>query len=346
MARIRIGRRYIGNQCRPYIIAEAGINHNGEIEKAFAMIDLAKSVGADAVKFQTFKAEEFVGDGKLTYTYKSQDKLVTESMLTMFQRYEFGREDWYKIKKKCDDVDICFLSTPQNRSDLDLLLALGIPAVKVGSDDLTNLPLLKSYALTKLPLLISCGMSNMAEIYQALDSIGTLQGYPTILFVCTSQYPTPPKDSNLLRIKTLLNIFPKLYLGFSDHTTGSLAATVAVGLGAIAFEKHFTLDNDLPGPDHWFSANPIQLKNWVDSIRAANIMLGHGIVEPTKREMINKKEFQRVIVAAKDIKKGDIFTGESFVMLRISEGKGFPPMFVDYLLGKTSIRDIKKGEPI
>ena len=151
MNTITINNKTIGKGRPPFIIAEAGINHNGELKKAFAMIRAAKKSGVDAIKFQTFKAEEFVGDPALTYTYLSQGVEVTESMLEMFKRYEFSRDEWFAIKEKCDQEDILFLSTPQNYTDLELLLEVGIPVVKVGSDDFTNLPLLKSYAKTKMP---------------------------------------------------------------------------------------------------------------------------------------------------------------------------------------------------
>ena len=161
MKSISINNINIGFGYSPFIIAEVGINHNGEIEKALEMIDVAKRAGASAVKFQTFKALEFVADSSQTFTYKSQGREITESMLDMFTRYEFSRDDWFVIKKKCDDTGIIFLSTPQNITDLDLLLEIGIPAIKVGSDDFTNLPLLSSYAKTKLPMILSCGMSDL-----------------------------------------------------------------------------------------------------------------------------------------------------------------------------------------
>ena len=224
---IEINNQKLKNYGEPFIVAEAGINHNGELVKAFEMIEVAKQSGVDAVKFQTFKAEEFCGDKKQTFTYKSQGKKITESMFEMFKRYEFSRDEWFQIKQKCDDENILFLSTPQNRSDLDLLLELGLPVIKVGSDDFTNLPLLEDYATTKLPMIVSCGMSDLAEVYQALDIIGTFEGYPTILLLCTSQYPTPPEDVNILKLKTLSNAFPDLVLGFSDHTQGSLASSLA-----------------------------------------------------------------------------------------------------------------------
>jgi sialic acid synthase SpsE len=345
MKKIQIGSRTIGEGCSPFIIAEAGINHNGEIEKAYAMIKAAKEAGADAIKFQTFKAEEFVGDPNLTYTYKSQGQEITESMLEMFKRYEFRRDEWFLIKKKCDEERIMFLSTPQNRSDLDLLLEVGIPAIKVGSDDFNNLPLLKSYSQTKLLMIVSCGMSDMAEAYQALAAIGSLDGYPTVLMLCTSQYPTPPEDVNLNKLKTLGSAFPMVILGFSDHTQGPLASSLAVAMGAVVFEKHFTLDHDLPGPDHWFSEDPEGLRNWISFIRKAFVMLGSLIVRPTKMELANKKEFQRVIVASKDIENGEIFESDCFTMCRMP-GNGLSSQYMDYLIGKKASKDIKKGEII
>lgn len=335
-----------GENKEPFIIAEAGINHNGELEKALAMINVAKEAGADAIKFQTFKADEFVADDKLTYTYRSQGEFITESMLAMFKRCEFTRSEWKIIKNHCDEIHITFLSTPQNKSDLDLLMELGVSAVKVGSDDFNNLPLLKCYAQTGLPLLLSCGMADLAEVYRALDTIGTFDGYPTALMLCTSQYPTPPEDVNLLKLRTLSAGFPMVTLGFSDHTQGTIASTMAIAFGATVFEKHFTMDHNLPGPDHWFSEDPLGLMEWVNNIRIAHKMLGSNIIRPTLEEDKNRKEFRRVIVTAKDIKEGEIFTEDNLTMRRIPGGRGFSPEFLQMLLGKQAWKDIHKGEPI
>lgn len=346
MLHIEIAQKIIGKNHPPFIIAEAGINHNGSIEIARQMIDSAKAAGADAVKFQTFKAEEFVGDPEMTFTYRSQGREVTESMLEMFRRYEFKREDWFLIKKRCDEEGILFLSTPQNRSDLDLLLEVGIPAIKVGSDDFTNTPLLKSYASTGLPMIVSCGMADMAEVYQALEVVGTLDGHPTVLMLCTSEYPTPPEDVNLLKLKTLSDAFPMVIPGFSDHTQGPLASSLAAAMGAKVFEKHFTLDHNLPGPDHWFSEDPEGLKEWISSIRKSFTMMGNGVVRPTPQERLNKKEFQRVIVAVKDIKKGETFSMNNLDMRRVAWGRGLSPGMMQLLLGKEADREYKKGEPV
>jgi len=341
MTKIKINEKYVGHECSPFIVAEAGINHNGEIEKALEMIHLAKECGADAVKFQTFKAEEFILDPTITYTYNSQGKEVTESMLEMFKRYELERHEWFKIKKKCDEEKIIFLSTPQNYSDLELLLELGICAIKVGSDDFTNIPLLKKYSETKLPMLISCGMSNLAEIFQSLDALGSLEGYPTILLLTTSQYPTPPNDVNLKKLQTLSKVFPNVPLGFSDHTQGPLASSLAVALGACVFEKHFTLNHNLPGPDHWFSEDPEGLKIWINSIKNSFIMLGNELIKPTKEEEKIKKIARRSIAAIKDISEGEILD-ESNIGLR-RPGDGLPPSMIKQIYGMKTTKKILKG---
>jgi len=338
---VEINNQKLKNYGKLFIVAEAGINHNGELIKAFEMIEVAKQSGVDAVKFQTFKAEEFCGDKTQMFTYQSQGKKITESMFEMFKRYEFDYDEWLQIKQKCDDENILFLSTPQNRSDLDLLLELELPAIKVGSDDFTNLPLLEDYSTTKLPMIVSCGMSDLAEVYQALDAIGTFEGYPTILLLCTSQYPTPPEDVNLLKLRTLANTFPDLVLGFSDHTQGSLASSLAVGFGAVFFEKHFTLDNNLAGPDHWFSENPESLKDWVDSIHQSYKMMGSALVRPTSKELEMRKLARRSIVILKDTKQGDKLTEENIGLRRA--GNGLSPILIKDMLGSFASQDLVEG---
>lgn len=342
----QIAGRSLGPGDPPYCIAEVGINHNGELALAKRMIEAAKAAGADAVKFQTFKAEEFCGDAGQNFTYKSQGKSVTESMLGMFRRYEFPRESWQAIKSHCDAVGITFFSTPQNSSDLDLLLEIGVPAVKVGSDDFTNVPLLRSYAKARLPLILSCGMSDMAEVHQALDAAGWFDGSPVALLLCTSQYPTPPEDVNIAKLTTLQQAFPGLLVGFSDHTQGPLAAALAVARGARVFEKHFTLNHDAPGPDHWFSEEPKGLAEWIAAIRAADVLLGKPFIRPTDAELVNKKEFQRVVVAATAIKTGELFTESNVTMRRVAGGIGFPPSMYWRLLGRPAWRDFVKYSPI
>jgi N,N'-diacetyllegionaminate synthase len=341
MSQLIIANRLVGEGCPPFIVAEAGINHNGELEKAFEMIMVAKEGNVDAIKFQTFKAKEFVGDPNLKYTYLSQGKEVTEPMLEMFERYEFSKDEWISIKRKCDREGIMFLSTPQNQTDLELLLELKVPAIKVGSDDFNNLMLLKDYASTGLPIIVSCGMSDLAEIHQALNYIGAYDGYPTILLLCTSQYPTPSEDVNLLKLRTLADTFPMIVLGFSDHTQGQLASSLAVAFGACFFEKHFTLDHNLQGPDHWFSEDPRGLREWVNSIRNAYIMLGSAVVRPTVSEEKMKTLARRSIVALCDIDKSETLTTDNICLKR--PGNGLPPIFFSQILGLKASRKITRG---
>jgi len=339
---IRIGSSNIGSDHVPFIIAEAGINHNGDLKRALKMVSVAKNSGANAIKFQTFKASEFVANSELQITYLSQGKKVTESQLEMFRRHEFPIDSWFKIKAECEQQKIMFLSTPQNRSDLDLLLEIGVRAIKVGSDDFINIPLLKSYAETGLPLILSCGMSNLSEIYQTLEAVGSLDGYPTILLSCTSQYPTPFKDVNLLKLKTLSATFPMVVHGFSDHTQGPLASSVAAALGACCFEKHFTLNHNDPGPDHWFSEDPEGLKEWVKAIRNVFDILGSGILRPTHKEEKEKLGGRRSILALKNIQKGEMFSSVNIGLRR--PGTGLPPVLIEKLLKTKSSRSINEGE--
>ena len=340
--KVKIDRFTLTNYGRPFVVAEAGINHNGNLDKAFEMVRVAKMAGANAIKFQTFKAEEFCGDYNQEYSYWSQGKEVTEPMLDMFKRYEFCRSEWFEIKRKCDQENVLFLSTPQNLSDLDVLLEIGIPAIKVGSDDFTNLPLLKDYASTGLPMIVSCGMSDFSDVYNALDVIGALDGYPTVLLLCTSEYPTPPDDLHLLKLKTLANAFPQLVLGFSDHSQGELASSLAVALGACCFEKHFTLDNNLPGPDHWFSENPTGLATWVNSINTAHRMMGSSIVRPTDSEMSMRTIARRSIVVLKGIETGENFTVKNIGLRR--PGNGLPPAWFHTVLQYRASSKLKPGK--
>lgn len=343
---VMIGDRAVGPGHPAFVVAEVGINHNGDLARALEMIQVARRAGCDAVKFQTFKAAEFINDPAQTFTYRSQGREITESMRAMFERNELADSAWPLIKAECERAGIRFFSTPQNRSDLDILLGVGVPAVKVGSDDFTNLPLLRSYARCGLPLVLSSGMSDLAEAHQALDAVGALDGYPVILLVCTSQYPTPPADANLARITTLRAAFPTVPIGFSDHTRGALAAAMAVALGACFLEKHFTLSHDLAGPDHWFSEDPAGLAEWVAAIRDAETMLGSPLVRPTVIERGNKLEYQRRVVAARDIRAGETLDEGALSLRRVAGGRGVPPIFMTQLLGRPAPRAFHRGEPI
>jgi len=329
---------------KPFTIAEVGINHNGDLNIAKKMVDAAKAAGVDAVKFQTFQAEEFIGDPEETYTYKSQGQDITESMLTMFQRYQFSHNDWQTLYDYCQQQNIQFLSTPQNYSDCEILLKLGVEALKVGSDDFTNIPLLEKYAATGLPLMLSIGMADLAEVYESLNAVGAMQGTPTVLMLCTSQYPTPPTDVNINKLDTIKQAFPEVVLGFSDHTKGQTAAVMAVTKGALVFEKHFTLDNDMAGPDHWFSENPSSLKMWVTQIQTAYKMLGSSAIIPTAQEQQMRKLARRSITALTDINKGELLTEKNIGLRR--PGHGMEPKWLPQIIGNKANKSFKKNDVI
>lgn len=276
MREIEIAGRKLGDGHAPFIVAEVGINHNGDLDRALAMIAVAQEAGCDAVKFGTFKAAEFCAP--------------SDPLYTVFKSCELPDRAWTVLKQECYKSGILFFSTPQNATDLALLLAAGVPCIKIGSDDLTNTALIEAYAKVGLPLILSTGM---ADAWDVRIAVHTARAVPLLVCVCTSEYPCPPEHANLLRIETLRSILPDVPIGFSDHTEGPQAAVAAAALGAAYFEKHFTLDNTLPGPDHKFSANPAQLANWVWSIKHARTLLGDGKIEPSEVERANRTKWRR-----------------------------------------------------
>lgn len=338
---ISINGRKIGKGAEPFIIAEAGINHNGDIELAKKMILAAKKAKADAVKFQTFYAKDFIQDRTLMYTYTSQGRKITEPIIDMFERSEFTKSEWREIKDFCDENEILFLSTPGNVSDLELLMSIDVQAVKVGSDDFVNIPLIRRYAKENVPLLLSCGMATEDEIDLTLKNAGLNEGKDICLFLCTSEYPTPPKDVNIRKLKTLQDKYPNLVVGLSDHTKGSTAAVMAVASGASIFEKHFTLDHNLPGPDHWFSETPESLEEWIENVREAYTMLGSSELKPTETEMKNRVEYHRSITTACDIHEGELFTEDNLCMRR--PGDGLPASKWDEIVGSHATKNIEKN---
>lgn len=344
MKTIEINGKKIGNYNPPFIIAEAGINHNGDIELAKKMILAARDAGVDAVKFQTFCAKDFIQDRTLMYTYTSQGKEITEPIIDVFERSEFTKDEWKELKEFCDKENVLFLSTPGNVSDLELLISIGVKAIKVGSDDFVNIPLIRRYTKENIPLLLSCGMATEEEIELTLKNAGFADGKEMCLFLCTSQYPTPPTDVNIRKLLTIQEKYPGLIVGLSDHTRGSTAAIMAVAYGAGIFEKHFTLDHNLPGPDHWFSETPESLAEWVKDVREAYVMLGNPELKPTDVEMDNRREYHRSITAFKDISIGEVITEGSICMRR--PGDGLPASKWDEVVGSKATRNIANNEQL
>jgi sialic acid synthase SpsE len=325
-----------------FIIAEVGINHNGDLELAKKMAKVAHECGVNAVKFQTFKASDFISDPNLSYTYKSQGEIITESQLDMFTRYEFNDEQWKELFKYCDELGIESFTTPQNISDLDFILDIKkLNLIKVGSDDLTNLPLLKYYASKKIPMIISSGMSYESEIRDAVDTIKNEGCDDLCVLHCVSSYPTEYQDVNMKKMLSIKEKFG-VKVGFSDHTADHLSSIAAVSMGATVIEKHFTLDKTSPGPDHWFSSDPREMKVLVEHVRKIEKILGENKLIPTEKEVEMRKIARRSIVFKRNVKSGTVLTDEHFDFKR--PGTGLSPKEVVNFLGKKINYDVDKGD--
>lgn len=342
---IKIGNRKLENYGTPFITAEVGVNHNGSLKKALKMIDIAKETGCDAVKFQTFRSNEIVQDRDLKFTYVSQKKKITERMDLMFKRYELKESYWKIISDYCKKKKIIFFSTPQNLSDLKILMKLNVPAIKVGSDDFVNINLIKNFIRFKKPIILSTGMSTEKNFDNVLK-IRNINKKKIIFLLCTSEYPTSHINVNINKIDTIKKKIGKHLIGFSDHTQDNTASIMAVAKGCCFFEKHFTLNNNQQGPDHAFSCNPFQLKSWVNSIRNAYKCMGDFKIKPTKKEKINKEHYQRKIIAKTNLKKGSVIKFENVILLRTSDVKALPSDKLIKILGRKVKQNIKKGDPI
>ncbi len=327
------------------IVAEAGINHNGDLSIAKEMIDAAGQCGADVIKFQTFKAVEFISDPKQEYTYTSQGKQVTESMLEMFKRYEFTPEQWIEIIAYCHEKKIEFSSTAQNKSDLEfLMMHADLPFIKIGSDDLTNIELLADYGSKKKPVVISAGMSYPGEIDDALKTLKHSGCDNITILHCISEYPVKAKNIHLAKIPIIRDAFG-VRAGFSDHSIGSAAAVGAVCFGAVMIEKHFTLDSNMKGPDHWFSAGEKDFKQYVSDIRFISKAIGKPVLVPSPKEFEMREIARRKIVAKSRLAKGSILKKKDIEFKR-SEDQGLAPKESGYLLGRRLKYDIQKGRTI
>jgi len=340
---VDIGGRLVGPGHPVLLVAEAGINHNGDIDLARQMIEVAARAGADAVKFQAYHTEEFLASKDLMYSYVGQGKEVTESQYEMFKRCEFGRDEFIALQKECNKRDVLFFSTATDTVARDMLLELGVPALKIGSDDLVHHPMLREFASKRKPLILSTGMSDLKEVRRAVAAIEESGGKDLVLLHCTSLYPTPDDQANILRVQTLQRKF-ECPVGFSDHTSGITAAAGAVALGACLVERHFTLDREMPGPDHRFSADPKTLKSLVDQIRTMERHRGCAEVAPTPDELEMRAIARRSIVAKAPIPAGEILKVEHFAYKR--PGTGVPPMDAHLLVGRRTREQLAEGDLI
>lgn len=326
-----------------YIIAEAGVNHNGDINLAKKLIDVAVEAKVDAVKFQTFKTEKIVGKFAKKADYQMENMQVEESQYDMVKKLELSYDDFKELKDYCDKKNITFISTPDDAESVDFLVNLNVPCIKIGSTEITNLEYLKYIAEKKLPIILSTGMSTLGEVEEALNSIYEVGNKEVTLLHATTDYPTVEQEVNLKAMDTMRKAF-NIEVGYSDHTLGNEAAIAAVALGAKVIEKHFTLDKNMEGPDHKASMDPKELIAYVDSIRKTEKLLGDGIKKPTEREKIIMKDVRRSIVASEDLKKGTVLTRENLEFKR--PGNGLKPGNINLILGKKVNRDIKSDELI
>lgn len=302
---------------RVFVIAEAGVNHNGSRELAFTLIDAAKEAGADAVKFQTFHADELASSRAEMAAYQVANTGLRESQVAMLRRLQLSADDFFALRRYADEKNILFLSTPFDLPSVDVLEALDVPMYKIGSGDLTNLPLIRYVAEKGKPILLSTGMATLGEVEDALQAVDGK--VPVTLLHCTTNYPTEPHEVNLRAMVTLHQAFG-VPVGYSDHTRGWEVAVAAVALGATVIEKHLTLSKDLPGPDHRASLEPHEFRQMVNAIRTVERALGDGRKRPTPAEEAIKRQVRKSLVARRDLPAGHVITEDDVTIKRPEEG--------------------------
>lgn len=328
-----------------FIIAEAGVNHNGSIELAKKLIDVASISGADAVKFQTFKAEKLVSKNAQKADYQKQTTDKRESQFDMIKKLELDLETHKELISYCKTKNIMFLSTPFDHDSIELLNDLGLEIFKIPSGEITNLPYLRHIGKLNKKVILSTGMASLGEIEDALNVLieaGPKKENITVLHANT-MYPTPMEDVNLKAMVTIGNSFD-IAFGYSDHTLGIEVDIAAVAMGACCIEKHFTLDCTMEGPDHKASLEPDELKAMVKAIRNIELALGNSVKKPSKSEIPNMHIARKSIVAKMDVKKGEILTEEKITIKR--PGNGINPMRWDEIVGTIATKDYNEDELI
>lgn len=327
-----------------FIIAEAGVNHNGNLKLALKLCDEAKASGVDAIKFQTWKTENIVTSSAELALYQENNIInKTNSQFEMLKKLELSYDEFITIKNYCDSIGIQFLSTPDDSESLEFLSTLDLCFLKIGSGEITNIPYLREIGNKKQKIVLSTGMSNLGDVERAY-TILKKAGAPDIsLLHCTTNYPCPMDEVNLHAMCTLKNAF-KCEVGYSDHTMGIEVPIAAVALGATIIEKHFTLDTSMDGPDHQSSLTPIELKAMVTAIRNIENALGDGIKRPNTSEIKNAKVVLKRIVASTSIQKGDILSEKNMTVKRSSNG--LSSEYWDMIVGRNAIKDFDSDEPI
>lgn len=328
-----------------YIIAEAGVNHNGNLELAYKLCDAAKECGVDAVKFQTWKTEKIVSRETATADYQAENTGDhNQSQFEMLKKLELSYDDFKDIQDYCQKIGIDFLSTPDEEDSLAFLMGdLNLPLIKVGSGEVTNIPYLRKIGSYGKPVILSTGMSTLAQVAVAYDTLVEAGAKSVTLLHCTTNYPCPFPEVNLSAMKTLRDAF-HCKVGYSDHTLGIAIPVAAVAMGAEVIEKHFTLDKNMEGPDHKASLDPKELKDMVASIRELEVAMGDGIKRPNPSEQKISNVVQKSIIASRPISKGEILTEENLTVKRL--GYGLSATYWDIVVGLKADRDYKEDEAI
>lgn len=347
---------------KTFIVAEAGVNHNGRLDLAKQLVKAVKEVGADAVKFQTWKTDNILVPGAKTAEYQ-QTNTGDADQYEMVKKLELAYADFAELKKYAEEIGIMFFSTPDDEESLNFLVdKLNVPLIKIGSGELTNLPYLKTIASKKLPMILSTGMGNIAEVKEAVKTIELNQPNPDLAILhCTSNYPCPLEEVNLGVLQTYQEIFPNYVIGYSDHTIGILVPQMAVALGAKIVEKHFTLDNKMEGPDHVASLNPEDLRAMINAIRLVEndfsarqnilnhpdfpLIFGNTEKKPTESEKKIRPVVLKTIVARFDLAAGTIISESEIAYKRTSEA-GLAPNQYQKMLGKKLKFPVKKDKII
>jgi N-acetylneuraminate synthase/N,N'-diacetyllegionaminate synthase len=328
---------------RAFIIAEAGVNHDGSVDVALRLVETAKACGADAVKFQSFRADRIVTRSAAKAVYQERTTAGTESHFEMLKRLELSADAHRRLIDHCREVKIEFLSSPFDEESVDLLDAMGISQFKVPSGEITNLPLLQHIARKRRPVILSTGMATLGEVEEAVHALHAAGAAQITLLHCVTEYPAPYAEINLRAMLTLKAAFG-LPVGYSDHTDGVEVAIAAVALGAEVIEKHFTLDRALPGPDHAASLEPAELTQMVAAIRNVESALGNGIKVPAPCERQNILVARKSVVAAHDLPIGRRLRAEDLTIKR--PGTGISPKFLQALIGRTLRTSVKEDEVI
>ncbi|MFX1391966.1 MAG: N-acetylneuraminate synthase [Promethearchaeota archaeon] len=344
MKEINIAGKKIGLNSPIFLIAEVGVNHNGEVSIAKELVELAARANFDAIKFQTFSADNLLLKSTPKVQYQKFNSDDQENFYDMIKKYELSKKDFKELQIYSSKYNIIFLSTPFDMISVDLLDQLDVPAYKVGSGDMNNFPLLEKICSKGKPILLSTGMATLEEVKNSVGFIKSRNVEEIVIFQCTTNYPASLKEINLNVIDTFMHEFPDHLIGFSDHSIGFEASIGAAAKGVKVIEKHITLDKGMEGPDHKASLGPEDLENWTRSIRNLEESLGSFRKVPSKIELEIAKTVRKSIVTTKDLIKGDIFSKENLGVKR--PGYGISPVDYEKLLGKKAKKEISRDSLI